>query len=77
MWPLPSREDEDIFCGLDDILRHYNKGGYAITKIHTDGEFESLLLRIKDDFEIEVNILNPDEHVGYIERLNLTTMEKF
>ena len=70
--PLHSREDEDIFRGLDEILRHYNKGGYEITKIHADGEFESLLLRIKDDLDIEVNVVNPNEHVGDIERLNQT-----
>ena len=75
--PLPSREDEDIFRGLDEILRHYNKGGYTITKIHADGEIESLLLRIKDDLDIEINVVNTDEHVGDIERLNRTIKEKF
>ena len=68
---------EDIYSGLDEILRHYNKGGYTITKIHADGEFESLLLRIKDDLDIDVNIANPDEHVGDVERLNRTIKEKF
>ena len=75
--PLPSREDGDIFRGLDEILRHFNKGGYTITKIHADGEFESLLLRIKDDLDIKINVVNPDEHVGDIERLNRTIREKF
>ena len=76
--PLPSREDEYIFCGLmDEILILYNKGGYKITKIQADGEFESLLLRIKDDFDIEINAVNPDEHVGDIEHLNRTIKEKF
>ena len=70
--PLPSREDEEIYKGLDIVLRHYDKGGYVITKIHADGEFESLLLRIKDNMNIDVNIENPDEHVGDIERLNHT-----
>ena len=64
--PLPSREDKDIFCGLDEILRHYKKGGYTIMKIHVDGEFESLLRGTPDDVDIEVNAVNPDEQVGDI-----------
>ena len=74
--PLPLREYEGIFRGLDEIIRHYNKGGYTITKIHADGEFESLFLRIKDDLDIEVNVANPDEHVEDIKRLNWTIKEK-
>lgn len=62
--PLPSREDEGTFRGLDEIFGHYNKGGYTITKICSDAEFESLLLRMKHDLDIEINTVNPDEHVG-------------
>ena len=46
--PLPSQEDDDVYAGLDEVLHHYNKAGYTITKIHADGEFESLMLRIED-----------------------------
>ena len=70
--PLPSREDDDIYAGLDEVLHHYNKAGYTITTIHADGEFESLMLRIEDELDVETNIVNPDEHVGNIKRLNHT-----
>ena len=75
--PLSSREDTEIYKGLDVVLRHYHKGGYTVKKIHADGEFESLLLRIKDELDIEVNIANSDERVGDIKRLNRKIQEKF
>ena len=75
--PLPSREDDDIYAGLDEVLRHYNKAGYTITTIHADGEFESLMLRIEDELDVVTNIANPDEHVGDVERLNRTIQEKY
>ena len=46
-------------------------------KMHADGEFESVLLRIKDELDINVNIVNPEEHVGDFERLNRTIQENF
>ena len=73
---LPSREDEHFFRSLDEMLMHYNKGDYTIKKVFVNGEFESLLLRIKDNWDIEIYIFNPDEHVGDIEWLNITTQEK-
>lgn len=74
---LRLRDNEDICSGLDGILRHYNKGSHTIIKIHADGEFESLLLWIKDDLEIDLNFVTPDEHMGNIERLNCTIKEEF
>ena len=32
---------------------------------------------IHDNLSVKVNTTNPDEHVGYIERLNRTLKEKF
>ena len=75
--PLPSREDDDIYAGIDEALCHYNKVGYTITTIHADGEFESLMLRVEDELDIITNIANPDEHVGDVERLNRTIQEKY
>ena len=60
--PLSSREDEEIYKGLDVVLRHYNKGGYTVTN---------------DELDIDVNIANPEEHVGDVERLNRKIQEKF
>ena len=74
---MASREDEEIFRGLDKVLCHYNKGSYVIKKIHADGEFKILLLKIKDDLDIDVNVVNPDEHVVDIKRLNRIIKEKF
>ena len=75
--PLSSREDDDIYAGLDEVLHHYNKVGYTITMIHADGEFESLMLRVEDELDIITNIANPDEHIGDVQKLNHTIHEKY
>ena len=59
--PLSSQEDGDIYVGLDEVLKYYNKAGCTITKINADGEFESLMLRIEDELDVEKNIANPSE----------------
>lgn len=75
--PLPSSKYKEVYKRLDEVLHCYHKGGYTVTKIHADIEFESLLLNMKDELYIEVNIVNPDEDVGDIERINCTIQEKF
>ena len=75
--PLSSWDDDEIYKGSAVVLWHYHKGKYTTKKIHADGEFEILLLRIKDELDIEVNITNPEEHVGDIERPNRKIQEKF
>ena len=36
---ITSQKEEEIFKGLDKILRNYNSAGFIITIIHADNEF--------------------------------------
>lgn len=75
--PLPSRYDEEIYRGSDLVLCLHHKGGYTVKKTHADGEFESLLFKIREELDIDVNIANPDEHVRDIERLDRAILKMF
>ena len=44
--PLNGRKKSELYRALDIILRHYNKSGFKVTKIHCDNEFRTLFEEI-------------------------------
>ena len=60
---IKSRSKENIYKGLDVILRDYNRADYYITRIRGDHEFGPLLEDIEDKLDIELDIVAQGEHV--------------
>ena len=75
--PLDSRRKEELYRGLDTVLRLYNKAGFKIKMIHCDGEFKSIMDPVVDNMDIEMNYSAPDMHVPDIERNNRVIKERF
>ena len=74
--PIESRKKEELFTGLDVILRQYNKAGFQITTINCDQEFESMMNKIKDDLGVDINPASQGEHVPEAERNNRAIKER-
>src|SRR4029079_7945564 len=74
--PIENRTADELYEGLDKILRHYNGGGYTVTCIHCDQEFKPLMDQVKDDLDVQMNYTVTDEHVPEAERNNRTIAER-
>ena len=69
--PLENRTKEELFEGLDKILRNYNNGaGFDIGTISSDHEFVALLEDLKDELDITLNSCPAGEHEPVAERNN-------
>ena len=73
---LPTRTERDLYKSLDEVLRMYNAGGFAITKIYCDGEFKSIMDPVKDDLDVDMEYSAPQAHVPEAERNNRTIKER-
>ena len=61
---------------LDTFLREYNKAGFRIGRIDCDNQFGPMFEEMEDDWEIELNLANPNDHVPAAERNNRTLKER-
>jgi len=66
--PLNSHKKEELYRGLDQVLRIYNNAGFTIRRIHCDNEFRSIMDPVVDELDIQMNYANPDAHVPDVER---------
>ena len=76
MVPLKTRTHEDMYKGIDHILRNYNKAGFQIKTVNCDREFKGLMDPIKDKLDADMNYMSTDEHVPEAERNNRTIGER-
>jgi hypothetical protein len=60
---------------LKEVIQLYNKAGFKITKIRVDNKFRPLKEALLDQFGINMNFLNPQEHVPKAERNNRVIKE--
>jgi hypothetical protein len=74
--PLKNRTKEQLYEALDKVFRHYNKGGFRITRILADHEFEAILEEVSDELDTEINCPPAGEHVPGAERNNRTIEER-
>ena len=74
--PMNTRQHEEYYRALDQILRHYNQAGFVIKEIHCDGEFRSMMERVNDDLDVNMNFTNAQDHVPEAERNNRTIKER-
>ena len=74
--PLKNREAKELYRGIDNVFRCYNKAGFRIGSIHCDGEFKPLMDSVKDELGIDMNYTARGEHVPEAERNNRTIAER-
>jgi hypothetical protein len=74
--PMDTKNHVEYYRAIDQILRHYNNAGFVITTIHCDGEYLSMMNKVKDDLDIEMNFTNAQDHVPEAERNNRTIKER-
>ena len=74
--PIASRTHEEYYRALDQVLRHYNRAGFKIKTIHCDGEYRSMMDKVSDDLDVEMNFTNAQDHVPEAERNNRTLKER-
>ena len=75
---LLNRSADELYKGLDEVLRLYNSNGFTISKIFCDQEFKPLLDDIKDNFTppIEMEYCATNKHVPEAERNNRVLKER-
>jgi hypothetical protein len=73
---MNTRQHKEYYRALDQILRHYNQAGFVITQIHCNGEFRSMMDKVKDDLDVNMNFTNAQDHVPEAERDNRTIKER-
>ena len=61
---------------LKEVIQLYNKAGFKITEIRADNEFRPLKETLFDNFRIDMNFSNPQEHVPEAERNNRVIKER-
>ena len=61
--PLNNRYAEELYRGLDGVMRKYNSAGHEIECIDCDGEFKSVMDEIKDELDINTNYTATNAHV--------------
>jgi predicted RNA-binding protein len=74
--PMNTRQHEEYYRALGQILRHYNQAGFVIKEIHCDGEFRSMMERVNDNLDVKMNFTNAQDHVPEAERNNQTIKER-
>ena len=61
--PLENRTADEIYGGLDKILRVYNKADFYFGTIRCDREFKPLMESVEDNLDIEMDYPPAEEHV--------------
>ena len=61
---LDAVNKDEIYKGLDKVLRLYNAAGFEIKVIHVDREFKPLMDKVKDDMQVHMNYTNACQN-GY------------
>jgi hypothetical protein len=73
---LENRTKEELYKGLDRILRLYNNADFIVEMIFCDQEFKPQMDPVKDDLGVSMNDTTTDEHVPEPERNNRTIAER-
>jgi hypothetical protein len=74
--PIENRTHEEYYRVLDMVLRLYNSTGFHIKTIHCNGEFRTMMDKVKDDLGVCMNFTNALDHVPEAERNNRTIKER-
>jgi hypothetical protein len=64
-----------VYETLDMVLGLYNSAGFHIKTIHCNGEFCTMMEKVKDNLGVRMNFTNALDHVSEAERNNRTIKE--
>jgi hypothetical protein len=70
--PMKTKQHNEYYRALDQIIRHYNQAGFVMRMIHCNGEFCGMMEKVEDDLDVDVNFTNAHDHVPEAERNNQT-----
>ena len=68
--PLKRRTKDDLYAGIDKVLRIYNHAGFRVRNILCDAEFRSVFDEVKDEMDVNMIYAAPGEHEPTAERNN-------
>jgi hypothetical protein len=74
--PIENRTHKEYYRVLDMVLRLYNSAGFHIKTILCDGEFCTMMEKVKDNLGVQMNFTNALDHVPKAERNNRTIKER-
>ena len=61
---MNTKQQDEYYCALDQILWHYNQARFVIRMIHCDGgEFCGMMEKVEDDLDGDMNFTNAQDHV--------------
>ena len=61
--PINTKQHDEYYCALDEILQHYNNTRFVIKTIHCDGEYRGMMEKVMDNLDMEMNFTNAQDHV--------------
>jgi hypothetical protein len=73
---MMSQVANELYRALDVILRAYNNRGYHVKTINSDGEFRTMMNKVRDTLKIDMNYTLRGKHVPEEERNNQTIGER-
>jgi hypothetical protein len=73
---MDTKEHDESYCALDEILRHYNSAGFVIKTIHCNGECCGMMDKVKNNLDVKMNFMNAKDHVPEAEQNNRTSKER-
>ena len=65
---LKNKLHKMLYKAIDKCLRYYNHNNFLIDTIHCDQEFEGILAKVKDTWDIHLNMGAAQEHCHPAER---------
>jgi hypothetical protein len=74
--PINTKQHDEYYRALNQILRHYNRARFVIRTIHCDGESRGMMENVEDDLDVNMNFTNAQDHVSEAERNNRMIKER-
>ena len=68
--PLKSKESETFHEAMDSTACKHNNDGYQVTEIWCDNAFSKLMDVARDDMNVEMECVAPEEHEAAAEGNN-------
>jgi hypothetical protein len=60
---MNTKQHDENYRALNQILRHYNWAGFVVKTIHCDGEYRGIMEKVGNDLDVNMNLTNAQDHV--------------
>lgn len=75
--PLNKQDMDNYKRAIEEVIRVYKRAGFKVQTILCDNEFRPLLHPMANEYDVNVNYANPQEHVPEAERNIRVIKERF